>query len=49
MRSVPREAFLPPAMVEFAYEDVPLPIVAGQTLPRAIDLEMEKDTAATHA
>ena len=32
MRSVPREAFLPPAMAEFAYEDVPLPIAAGQTI-----------------
>jgi protein-L-isoaspartate(D-aspartate) O-methyltransferase len=32
MRSVPREAFLPAAMAEFAYEDAPLPIAAGQTI-----------------
>ena len=29
---VPREAFLPPALAEFAYEDRPLPIEAGQTI-----------------
>ena len=32
MRTVPREAFLPPALAEFAYEDHPLPIAAGQTI-----------------
>jgi protein-L-isoaspartate(D-aspartate) O-methyltransferase len=32
MRSVPREAFLPPEMAEFAYEDAPLPISEGQTI-----------------
>jgi protein-L-isoaspartate(D-aspartate) O-methyltransferase len=32
MRTVPREAFLPPALVEFAYEDRPLPIGSGQTI-----------------
>jgi protein-L-isoaspartate(D-aspartate) O-methyltransferase len=31
-RSVPREAFLPPDMAEFAYRDTPLPIAAGQTI-----------------
>jgi protein-L-isoaspartate(D-aspartate) O-methyltransferase len=30
--SVPREAFLPPELAEFAYEDRPLPIEAGQTI-----------------
>jgi protein-L-isoaspartate(D-aspartate) O-methyltransferase len=30
--SVPREAFLPPELAEFAYEDRPLPIAAGQTI-----------------
>jgi len=30
--SVPREAFLPQAMREFAYEDSPLPIEEGQTI-----------------
>ena len=32
MRKVPREAFLPKQMREFAYEDSPLPIAAGQTI-----------------
>lgn len=30
MGSVPREAFLPPELAEFAYEDSPLPIAHGQ-------------------
>ena len=32
MDKVPREAFLPEAMQEFAYEDTPLPIEEGQTI-----------------
>jgi protein-L-isoaspartate(D-aspartate) O-methyltransferase len=32
MRKVPREAFLPARLWEFAYEDSPLPIDAGQTI-----------------
>ena len=32
MRRVPREAFLPPQLREFAYEDNPLPIAEGQTI-----------------
>ena len=32
MRAVPREAFVPPELAEFAYEDAPLPIEAGQTI-----------------
>ncbi|KPK16008.1 MAG: protein-L-isoaspartate O-methyltransferase [Myxococcales bacterium SG8_38] len=32
MRSVPREAFLPTHLSEFAYEDTPLPIEEGQTI-----------------
>ena len=32
MRTVPREAFLPPELAEFAYEDAPLPIASGQTI-----------------
>lgn len=32
MRRVPREEFLPEALREFAYEDSPLPIAAGQTI-----------------
>jgi protein-L-isoaspartate(D-aspartate) O-methyltransferase len=31
-RSVPREAFVPGELVEFAYEDAPLPIGEGQTI-----------------
>ncbi len=32
MAEVPREAFLSAALAEFAYEDTPLPIEAGQTI-----------------
>lgn len=32
MRRVPREAFLPRRLQEFAYEDTPLPIASGQTI-----------------
>ena len=32
MRNVPREAFLPENLREFAYEDSPLPIAEGQTI-----------------
>lgn len=32
MRRVPREAFVPPSMREFAYEDAPLPIAESQTI-----------------
>ena len=32
MREVPRELFVPQAVREFAYEDGPLPIEAGQTI-----------------
>jgi len=32
MRRVPREEFLPEKLGEFAYEDTPLPIQAGQTI-----------------
>jgi protein-L-isoaspartate(D-aspartate) O-methyltransferase len=32
MRAVPREAFVPEELAEFAYEDGPLPIGAGQTI-----------------
>jgi protein-L-isoaspartate(D-aspartate) O-methyltransferase len=32
MRTVPREAFLPEPLREFAYEDAPLPIAEGQTI-----------------
>ena len=32
LRKVPRDAFLPERLREFAYEDSPLPIAAGQTI-----------------
>ena len=32
MRAVPREAFLPEKLAEFAYDDTPLPIEEGQTI-----------------
>jgi len=32
LRDVPREAFVGPDLAEFAYEDTPLPIAAGQTI-----------------
>ena len=32
MREVPREVFVPEGLKEFAYEDSPLPIAAGQTI-----------------
>ncbi len=32
MRAVPREAFMPEELAEFAYEDSPLPIEEGQTI-----------------
>jgi protein-L-isoaspartate(D-aspartate) O-methyltransferase len=32
MREVPREAFVPDALASQAYEDIPLPIEAGQTI-----------------
>ena len=32
MRTVPREAFVPPELAELAYDDMPLPIGEGQTI-----------------
>jgi protein-L-isoaspartate(D-aspartate) O-methyltransferase len=32
LRKVPREAFIPARLHEFAYEDTPLPIASGQTI-----------------
>src|SRR3990172_1873502 len=32
MRKVPREAFIPKSLEEFAYQDSPLPIAEGQTI-----------------
>ncbi len=50
MEEVPREKFLPDTMVEFAYEDSPLPIGEGQTISQPYMvavmtqlLELDKD------
>ena len=32
MEAIPREAFLPVQLHEFAYDDTPLPIAEGQTI-----------------
>lgn len=43
MREVPREEFVDPGLKEFAYEDNPLPIAAGQTIsqPYIVALMLE--------
>lgn len=43
MREVPRERFVPEPLAEFAYEDTPLPIEAGQTIsqPYIVALMLE--------
>ena len=43
MREIPREAFVPSQMAEFAYEDSPLSIEAGQTIsqPYVVALMLE--------
>ncbi len=43
MRRVPREAFLPDELAEFAYQDTPLPIEGGQTIsqPYVVALMIE--------
>jgi protein-L-isoaspartate(D-aspartate) O-methyltransferase len=43
MREVPRETFVPEGLQEFAYEDSPLPIEAGQTIsqPYIVALMLE--------
>ena len=43
MREVPREKFVDPGFEEFAYEDGPLPIGAGQTIsqPYIVALMLE--------
>jgi hypothetical protein len=36
IRTVPREAFVNPELLEFAYDDIPLPIGAGQTISQPL-------------
>jgi protein-L-isoaspartate(D-aspartate) O-methyltransferase len=45
MEKVPREAFLPDAMREFAYEDTPLPIEEGQTISQPYIVARMAETA----
>jgi protein-L-isoaspartate(D-aspartate) O-methyltransferase len=42
-REVPREAFIPADLAEFAYDDTPLPIAEGQTIsqPYIVALTVE--------
>jgi protein-L-isoaspartate(D-aspartate) O-methyltransferase len=46
MRKVPREAFLPRDMHEFAYEDAPLPIAEGQTISQPYIVALMADALA---
>ncbi|MBE3119354.1 MAG: protein-L-isoaspartate(D-aspartate) O-methyltransferase, partial [Candidatus Atribacteria bacterium] len=46
MRSVPREAFLPENLREFAYEDAPLPIAEGQTISQPYIVALMIDALA---
>jgi protein-L-isoaspartate(D-aspartate) O-methyltransferase len=45
MRKVPREAFLPPELAEFAYDDTPLPIGAEQTISQPFIVPMMIEAA----
>ena len=45
MRAVPREAFVPETLREFAYEDAPLPIEADQTISQPYIVAMMIDAA----
>jgi protein-L-isoaspartate(D-aspartate) O-methyltransferase len=46
MRKVPREAFLPHDLHEFAYEDAPLPIAAEQTISQPYIVALMTDALA---
>src|SRR5258706_5277650 len=46
MRTVPREAFVPESLSEFAYEDTPLPIEAGQTISQPYIVALMIEAAA---
>lgn len=45
MRKVPREAFVPPELAEFAYGDAPLPIASGQTISQPYVVAMMIEAA----
>jgi len=46
MRAVPRDRFVPDPLGEFAYEDTPLPIEAGQTISQPYILAHMIEAAA---
>jgi protein-L-isoaspartate(D-aspartate) O-methyltransferase len=46
MRRVPREAFVAQSIQEFAYEDAPLPIGAGQTISQPYIVALMTEAAA---
>jgi protein-L-isoaspartate(D-aspartate) O-methyltransferase len=48
MRSVPREAFLPEQLREFAYEDAPLPIEESQTISQPYIVAFMTEALALH-
>ena len=45
MRTVPREAFVPAQLAEFAYKDKPLPIGEGQTISQPYIIGLMADLA----
>ena len=49
MREVPREAFLPKNLQEFAYEDSPLPIEEGQTISQPYIVAFMTEALALHS
>jgi len=49
MRRVPREAFVPQSLREFAYDDTPLPIDAGQTISQPYIVALMAQAAALDA
>jgi protein-L-isoaspartate(D-aspartate) O-methyltransferase len=46
MGRVPREAFVPPPLAEFAYDDAPLPLQAGQTISQPYIVALMAQAAA---
>jgi hypothetical protein len=44
MRNVPRDRFVPADLVEFAYDDTPLPIDADQTISQPYIVALMADT-----
>lgn len=49
MREVPREAFVPESLREFAYQDRPLPIGCGQTISQPYIVALMIEAAALRA